>query len=145
MSTSKALLCINGSNKKRNNISVVSFSLTRRRLTLPGPCGPSTISTGELNFCVRYGNRCSLSVIVARLMNCDYLTFHLVVKDVLHPQNCTILFIYHQSSLRCLLFRSSPRPISIGQLRTLLHLHLRPINHVVYMGSYQPTLWEILS
>ena len=22
------------------------------------PCGPSTISTGELNFCVRYGNRC---------------------------------------------------------------------------------------
>ena len=32
--------------------------------------------------------------------------------------------------------RSSPRPISIGQLNTLLHLHLRPINHVVYMGSY---------
>ena len=32
--------------------------------------------------------------------------------------------------------RSSPRPISIGQLNALLHLHLRPINHVVYMGSY---------
>ncbi len=30
----------------------------------------------------------------------------------------------------------SPRPISIGQLNTLLHLHLRPINHVVFMGSY---------
>ena len=42
-------------------------------------------------------------------------------------------------------FRSSPRPISIGQLNTLLRLHFRPINHVVYMGSYQPTLWEILS
>ena len=32
--------------------------------------------------------------------------------------------------------RSSPRPISIAQLRTLLHFHLRPINHVVFMGSY---------
>ena len=41
--------------------------------------------------------------------------------------------------------RSSPRTISIGQLNTLLHLHLRPINHVVFMGPYQPTLWEILS
>ena len=31
---------------------------------------------------------------------------------------------------------SSPRPISIGQLNVLPRLHLRPINHVVYMGSY---------
>ena len=37
---------------------------TRRRPTLPGPCGPSTIGTRELNFCVRHGNRCGLSVIV---------------------------------------------------------------------------------
>ena len=40
---------------------------------------------------------------------------------------------------------SSPRTISTGQLHTLLHFHLRPINHVVFMGSYQLTLWEILS
>ena len=33
-------------------------------------------------------------------------------------------------------FRSSPRPISIGQLNVLPHLHLRPINHIVYVGSY---------
>ena len=32
--------------------------------------------------------------------------------------------------------RSSPRPISIGQLNTLLRLHLRPINLVVCKGSY---------
>ena len=38
--------------------------------------------------------------------------------------------------LRSKTCRSSPRPISIGQLNALLHLHLRPINHVVYMGSY---------
>ena len=31
---------------------------------------------------------------------------------------------------------SSPRPISIGQLNTLLHLHLRPIKLVVYKRPY---------
>ena len=31
---------------------------------------------------------------------------------------------------------SSPRSISIGQLNTLLHLHLRPINLVVYERPY---------
>ena len=38
--------------------------------------------------------------------------------------------------LSLFLLRSSPRPISIGQLNALPHLHLRPINHIVYMGSY---------
>ena len=32
--------------------------------------------------------------------------------------------------------RSSPRPISTGQLRTLLHFHLRPINQIVFLGPY---------
>ena len=31
---------------------------------------------------------------------------------------------------------SSPRPISIAQLHTLLYFHLRPINLVVFKGSY---------
>ena len=31
---------------------------------------------------------------------------------------------------------SSPRPISTGKLKTLRSLHLRPINQVVYLGSY---------
>ena len=31
---------------------------------------------------------------------------------------------------------SSPRPISTGQLSTSLRLHRRPINLVVYQGSY---------
>ena len=34
------------------------------------------------------------------------------------------------------LYWSSPRPISIDKLNTLLHLHLRPINQVVFLGSY---------
>ena len=33
-------------------------------------------------------------------------------------------------------FRSSPRRISIGQLNTLLCLHLRPINVIVYDAPY---------
>ena len=39
----------------------------------------------------------------------------------------------------------SPRFISIGQLNTLLYLHLQPINHIVYMESYYLTVWDILS
>ena len=35
----------------------------RQRLNLPGRVQPSTFSTGELNFCVRDGNRWNLSVI----------------------------------------------------------------------------------
>jgi len=31
----------------------------------------------------------------------------------------------------------SPRPISTGQLSTLLCVHFRPINVVVYHGPYQ--------
>ena len=31
----------------------------------------------------------------------------------------------------------SPRYISIGQLNTLLHLHLQPINQLVFLVSYQ--------
>ena len=41
--------------------------------------------------------------------------------------------------------RSSPRPISIGQLHTLLHFHLRPINLIVYKGSYYLSIWDTLS
>ena len=40
-----------------------------------------------------------------------------------------ISYLQEQSS-------SSPRSISIGQLNALLHLHLRPINHIVYVWPY---------
>ena len=43
----------------------------RQRLILPGRVQPSTFSTGELNFCVRDGNRWNLSVIATG--NCGYL------------------------------------------------------------------------
>ena len=39
---------------------------SRQRPTLPGTGVPSTIGVGELNFCVRDGNRCGLSAIATR-------------------------------------------------------------------------------
>ncbi len=41
--------------------------------------------------------------------------------------------------------RSSPRPISIGQLHALPHFHPRPINLIVFKGSYYLTIWDTLS
>ena len=41
--------------------------------------------------------------------------------------------------------RSSPRSISTVKLKTSLSLHTQPINHVVFVGSYLITQWDILS
>ena len=46
------------------------------RATLPGGCPPSTIAAKELNFCVRYGNRCILFAIITRLV---YFVFEQVL------------------------------------------------------------------
>ena len=57
----------------------------RQRLILPGRVQPSTFSTGELNFCVRDGNRWNLSVITTgkRLVftnDCILSRFYCAVK-----------------------------------------------------------------
>ena len=98
-------------------ISVRCIFLPQRLPTFPGSCPPSIIGTTELNYCVRYGYRCDLRVIVTEFLNTIYSS------SIFSTINSPILW-------------TSPRPISIGQLHTLLHFHLRPINHVVYMGSY---------
>ena len=56
----------------------------------------------------------------------------------------TLLFCQYFFSF-FLLFRSSPRSISIGQLNTLLYLHLQPIYLVVFKGPYSLAFWDILS
>ena len=73
----------------------------RQRLILPGRVQPSTFSTGELNFCVRDGNRWNLSVIAtgngsyliaSPFSSCFHFTYlHLKEKGrrPLHPDNCT--------------------------------------------------------
>ena len=57
----------------------------------------------------------------------------------LRPENRTVKHfpsltsVLHSFFMTC---RSSPRLISIGQLHTLLRLHLRPINDIVYVEPY---------
>ena len=41
-----------------------------------------------------------------------------------------------RKAIACINCRSSPRAISTGQLHTLLHFHLRPINQIVFLGPY---------
>ena len=60
-------------NDKKTPLTLANQGLIgiRQRLILPGRVQPSTFSTGELNFCVRDGNRWNLSVIATG--NCGYL------------------------------------------------------------------------
>ncbi len=81
----------------------------------------------------------TLRILLRRTGSCSQLTAAYAAKvAVVAFLRCT----FRASPMRSW---SSPRTISTGQLHTLLHFHLRPINHVVSMGPYQPALWEILS
>ena len=104
------------------SISEIKVIKNRQRPTFPGSFPPSIIGAKELNFCVRDGNRCSLPAIVTGFsfllkVLCTFKTEYII----------SCIFKNHWSSVR---------PISIGQLNALLHLHLRPINVVVFHGSY---------
>ena len=90
-------------NDKKESLTLANQGLIgiRQRLILPGRVQPSTFSTGELNCCVRDGNRWNLSVIATG--NGSYLIaspfsscFHFAYlrlkekgRRPLHPDNCT--------------------------------------------------------
>ena len=67
---------------------------------------------------------------------CGVLTLSFVSQKLNQRSFRILLFILLFFMAYSIMFRSSPRPISIGQLNALPHLHLRPINHIVYVGSY---------
>lgn len=96
---------------------------TPRCPILPGSCPPSTFSAEGLYFCVRYVNRCFPFAIITR----SILRFYSVFG---HSKQ-------HKGK-ECFksLVRSRPRPISTGQLHTLLHFHLQPIYLVVFQRPY---------
>ena len=115
----------------------------------------SIFGVSELNFCVRDENRWDLTAIVTAMVynrfplviSCFVTQYHIYIENISHL-SCFVkanlfglakfFFVKfpYQFSFSLFAKRSSPRPISIGQLNTLLHLHLRPINLVVFKGSY---------
>ena len=98
----------------------------------------SIVRANELNFCVRDGNRWTLAAI-----NTNYFFSGCTLKT--EHQWFLLCNLLEVLSLLFLLCRSSPRLISIGQLNVLPHLHLRPINDIVYVEPYSISGWEILS
>src|SRR5665213_2859456 len=96
--------------------------VNRRRPTLPGPCGPSTIGAEGLNCSVRNGKRC-FPLAIATGNGGD----HLGDPSKLHRSHTTRA---SQS------YPSSPRPISTSLLRASPPFQSWPINLVVYQGSY---------
>ena len=80
-----------------------------------------------LNFCVRHGNRCTPYFIVTNIVK--YAAFFQ------HTQKYIMYKFYAIFSI-VIKFWLSPRSISTNQLNTLLHLHLWPINQLVFLESY---------
>ena len=106
----------------RSELFTSSVSSFRRRSIFPGSCPPSIVAAKELNFRVREGNGWDLLA----------MTTGFNLESVPSKLNNNWHF---PKSFRTISW-SSPRPISITQLHTLLHLHLWPINLIVYKGSY---------
>ena len=96
--------------------------LIRRRPTLPGPCGPSTIGAERLNCSVRNGKRCIPLAMTTG--NCERFGGR---RSRAHPQNSIAVAMFS---------KSRPRIISTGLLNALLRLHIPPINLVVSQDPY---------
>src|SRR4029078_7469083 len=101
----------------------------RRRPTLPGPCEPSTIGAVGLNFSVRNGKRCFPHAIAT--------------GNLAEPvRSLKTAQLFQERDIN----PSSPRPISTGLLRASPLFQIRPINLVVYQGSYSfETMGEFIT
>ena len=126
----------------------------------PGRRQPSIVGTSELNFCVRNGNRWTLTVINTNYSimrsgkNGDPWGNRTPVSGVrglrlnrltngpfLHESRCTLKTEQRKKAGKkalCLpaYSRLSPRVISTSQLNVLPHVHLWPIYDVVYIDPY---------
>ena len=96
--------------------------LCRHRSIFPGRLQPSIFDTDELNFCVRYGNRCDLIAISTSKWR--------LISSKLNKVSWTLRLRFTHN------LWSSPRPISTCKLHASRHFHFRPINLVVFKGSY---------
>ena len=107
----------------------------RRRPTLPGGCPPSTIGAEGLNCSVRNGKRClPLAKATGKEREAESA---LLGRETSHGPSK--LHSKQRGTTACCEEKknpSSPRPISTGLLQTSPPFQIRPINLVVYQGSY---------
>ena len=99
---------------------------------------PTIVGYIELNFCVRYGNRCDLNYIFTRKLYIKKISLlYSLSFSLLHSHSIVLnahwkiysIQIPVQSRLPNFSWLS-PRPISTGHLNILLHLQLQPIKHM---------------
>src|SRR5690349_16684989 len=102
-----------------------TYLKNRRRPTLPGPFKPSTIGATGLDCSVRNGKRYFPRAIATGNLSRPRLTRAFKTTQ---PAN--------ERVPRNQKYPSSPRPISTGLLRVSPPFQIRPINLVVYQGSY---------
>ena len=108
--------------------------LIRRRPTLPGPFKPSTIGAEGLNFSVRNGKRCDpLALTTENWRDRTPREARGPLRALKTAQLAAASSSRHIGGKK---HPSSPRSISTGSLSALPRLHDRPINLVVYQGSY---------
>ena len=127
-------------NKKALRFSSQSSLLSRRLPIFTSRFQLTIFGTSKLNFCVRNGNRWNLTVIVTDQYDWFSITFlfyfvQCFLKDVPSKLNnhCSHFIIDLRNSSE---LWSSPRSISTHLLNGSLHLHIVPINLVVFKGSY---------
>ena len=107
---------------KRKDTLLGAFSMLALPI-FPGRLQPSIVGRSELNFRVRDGNGWTLALISTNYeVYCTFKTEQCIKES--------------GRLIACINCRSSPRAISTGQLHTLLHFHLRPINQIVFLGPY---------
>ena len=101
---------------KKQPTYIGCFLEKRQRPTFPGSLPPSIISAKELNFCVRYGNRCDLLAIVTAY-SCS--SFHPATVLLLTRSSVTYLSMLLPLSLARL--ASESKSIAILFEFALLH------------------------
>ncbi len=111
-----------------------------QRPTLTGGEPPTTIGAEELNFRVRYGNGCDLLAIVTKLIKDIYyynvfLKFFKGFSRKIIPSKLDNAEEVIKNVVIDLIWLS-PRSISICQLHVSPRFHPRPINLIIFQGSY---------
>ena len=112
-------------------VGCLLFKRSRHLPIFTGRFQPTIFGTSELNFCVRNGNRWFLTVIDTGhfLTNVSFSFFRRHIPSKLNIE--LLQQMKYQSKMG-----SSPRPISTRLLNDSRHLHIVPINLVVFKGSY---------